>query len=501
MTGYGSWGLLEPDNRDAAPTRGAQGLLADPAWMLSRQWSFGELDGFDGGAPATTVVRHAVVPIDRIDVEGQTSSPPGGAQGPAPLAEPQAAAPDPGRSDTDPNLAARLREAMAALAEEEDAPTVVRMAARRGRLTSATIARVEAAQTPAVRDALAHIADLLHAASATPAPLPDPFSTETLDHRATWVSHPENTGSDAMGEAQLVSAEDRPSWWSLEDMRAPEPATWEEARPIPARMSFPGAPPTRHWAVTEATTDWLAVEAGPSELPTMIAALALSQVAPDTLVLPLTVPRSGVLRLKEVEVVDAFGHATRHKSATTGPDLWGARADGDRPGTLCDFAARIPLEGEPIETVAVVPEDATGTVWLVERRVPGVKGDGHLIVESVEPDEPPDEGDPAAYDLRRAPPANWMPLLPHDDDPVLVPRPLISGMVPTSLQGLIGPAVTHIRRDAVPREGVGIERRWKLGRDVEGRAVAWIARRVGPHDERAASGLAFDRLILPGDRA
>lgn len=506
---YGSWGILEPDPRDDGPIRGAQVLLADPAWLLSRQWVYGELDGFDGGAPCGATVRYTHTPFARMWTDDGALERPGGPNGPAVLSEmaelglnaPDAASRINAALADDPRLSTAWAEALADLAVEEAASPRLRFIARRGARRGAfDLLSIVAAEGDRIAGTAARLAEIVAAAERVAAgqPEPDAFSSRTLDHRATWAT-------DGLGEGHLTTRESRPVWWGLDDVRAPNVIGWEEARPVPSRMTFPGAPPSRFWSIAERTTDWQAVEAGPSELPTMIAAFAMAQVGPDTLILPVTAPRGGVLHVGLVEVRDAFGNSTVHRHAVarpnlSGPDLWGTREDANRPGTLIDFAERNPLVGESIETVAIVPEDAAGVVWWIERRVPNGIGSGRDVIESVKPDDPPGENEPPAFDLRRPPPENWLPLLREAGTDVLVPRPLRAGDVPTRLLGRLGSALKGIESYAVPADGIGLERSWRLGRDPGGRAIAWVARQQCPHREHVASGLAFDRLILPGDR-
>ena len=73
-----SWSRLEPmavTSGDLAP--GAQALVADPLWMIGRQWQFDELRGEDAGTPVTATVRGESVPFDRF-LPGQPATAQGG---------------------------------------------------------------------------------------------------------------------------------------------------------------------------------------------------------------------------------------------------------------------------------------------------------------------------------------------------------------------------------------------------------------------------------------
>ncbi len=54
---------LEPDSTTGDPAPGAEARLADPAWMLGRQWQLGELTGEDAGTVVSVRVHSQALPI------------------------------------------------------------------------------------------------------------------------------------------------------------------------------------------------------------------------------------------------------------------------------------------------------------------------------------------------------------------------------------------------------------------------------------------------------
>ncbi|UXA11228.1 hypothetical protein KXD97_24790 [Mycobacterium sp. SMC-8] len=54
---------LEPDSTTGDPAPGSEARLADPAWMLGRQWQFGELTGEDAGSAVSVRVTSRALPI------------------------------------------------------------------------------------------------------------------------------------------------------------------------------------------------------------------------------------------------------------------------------------------------------------------------------------------------------------------------------------------------------------------------------------------------------
>lgn len=54
---------LEPDSTTGDPAPGAEARLADPAWLLGRQWQLGELIGEDAGSVVSVTVGSRALPI------------------------------------------------------------------------------------------------------------------------------------------------------------------------------------------------------------------------------------------------------------------------------------------------------------------------------------------------------------------------------------------------------------------------------------------------------
>lgn len=54
---------LEPDSITGEPAPGAEARIADAAWMLGRQWQFGELLGEDAGTAVSVTVRSRALPV------------------------------------------------------------------------------------------------------------------------------------------------------------------------------------------------------------------------------------------------------------------------------------------------------------------------------------------------------------------------------------------------------------------------------------------------------
>ena len=51
-----------------------------------------------------------------------------------------------------------------------------------------------------------------------------------------------------------------------------------------------------------------------------------------------------------------------------------------------------------------------------------------------------------------------------------------------------------VLRDAIPREGLRVTRRWQRGRDVDGRIHQWIGRRVRARHDLPPRAIVFDEV-------
>ncbi len=66
MSAITNWNRLEPLCRTNDLNRGVEARLADPLWLLARQWQFGELSGEDAGSPVESMLVVETAPIERF---------------------------------------------------------------------------------------------------------------------------------------------------------------------------------------------------------------------------------------------------------------------------------------------------------------------------------------------------------------------------------------------------------------------------------------------------
>src|SRR3954453_24029464 len=64
MPSVTSWTRLEPRTR-SEKLPGLDARIADPLWLLGRQWQMGELQGEEAGTPVGATLTYAVSPLTR----------------------------------------------------------------------------------------------------------------------------------------------------------------------------------------------------------------------------------------------------------------------------------------------------------------------------------------------------------------------------------------------------------------------------------------------------
>jgi hypothetical protein len=74
-----TWSRLEPLPTSDDVSEALQARVADPLWMLARQWQFNELQGEDAGSPIAAALRISGVPVTSLVANGVSPVPLDGA--------------------------------------------------------------------------------------------------------------------------------------------------------------------------------------------------------------------------------------------------------------------------------------------------------------------------------------------------------------------------------------------------------------------------------------
>ena len=416
---------------------GLSAPLADPLWLIGRQWQFNELRGEDAGTPISVDLDVNASPIDRFApgpaatlAQAQTLD-----EGGLPVevlveAEPALAAHARLDGEAGLNLLRRARASGLAglvaalrapafaleLLPPEDPQSDVHGAQWHLLLAGRSIsaAKVATALAPG-RGADGHLAAL-------PAELaPAGEEAAALDVLRSWLQWLDTLvveGSAdnpswrkerfeyafslyAKGRRQDVAlradeyTDGRIEWHSFiaeaagPAQAAPPPEPVLQIRgtlPVPVR--YPGMPADRYWEFEDARVNFAGVESSPASVVRMVMTEFGLAYGNDWFLLPIDLPVGALYDLSGFVVRDTFGvpaqiEASDHARLPPPASPWrmyelatrGAVA-AEVGDTLC-LADTLTgtLEGAPLEELLLVRDEMANLAWGIERRVQGTSGE------------------------------------------------------------------------------------------------------------------------------
>lgn len=547
------WQRLESDPAELDLVAGLEARLADPLWLIGRQWQFAELKAEDAGMPVVALLDGEE---GRLTIEGSGSDPDA-------LPEVLIEA-EPARSVLASRLVEAsldLREALVevsagkafesfrtafplTLAPKADDAAGIDLVALFGK--DALDASALAAALEAERNSAGGLARLPPAIN-VPAALREAALGAAEAWLEDWLSllaepagasrwNPQRleysasisavTADGAIPLAVPEYANGRFDWWAMEVAGPPSGSGSAEPVPavrIPIAIRFPGMAADRLFEVESESVNLLSVNTGTTGLLAMLMIEYAVAASNDWYQMPLTLPYGTAFRIRELKVRDSFGTETVIGPAAAGSAHWsmfevtGSRfADPALPLFVLPAATAHVIEGPPIEEVALFRDEIANLAWAVERQLPG------LTPVPIRPQDKPGElelADPGApdaaliYRLQTPVPANWFPLAPEpqaggvDGAVVLRLRPLrrfgessgsIDGPQGAVLQAPDGGELTIEERE-IPRSGLVVTRSFQFARDAAGRRHVWLGRRTKVGRGEGSSGLQFD--LVTGPRA
>lgn len=471
VTAITTWTRLEP--LPHSKELDLESRIADPLWMLARQWQVGEFRGEDAGSPIRADLTAEVAHLHRFH-SGKL--------------RPQAA----GRSVDyrDENLPLEvmveretplLGERWAADAGQQfvrflavhraktlvdeyvtafpfDSPGVASDADTR------TVREFAAGRVPHGTDLYAQLSEHRGMASslgslpAEPS-LPPGQAPKALDAANAWLdwyetvfSTPNGNGawnpermeyafgvSAKLGSDEVVFAADEYTdgtldWHTFTARSTPRMGDPDEAQPnvtversvIPTPVTYGGMPAQRYWEFEDGRVNLGALDAGPSDLARLLLVEFALAYGDDWFLIPVEMPVGSVARVTTLEVTDTFGEV-----ATVGP----AVNPSGRPWQMFELTGEdnwqdlflLPptlatrLESEPLEQVAFFRDEIANMVWGVERKVQGPSGEvidryeehqralGSGELQRVEGDIGDAE---LMYRLQTHVPDHWIPFVP-----------------------------------------------------------------------------------------
>lgn len=557
MPSVTTWRRIEPRTRSAdLPALAAR--LADPLWMIARQWQSGELTGSDAGSPTLVRLTAEHSTISRWAAGTDT---PAGAGEPLPPGQPvesrvEAVPCAPGLTDRARGgqyflgllgtelarrYAAGFREnfALPALTpEEQDGSDDAglrwsRLLAGRAIDGAALRARLGPADNPTLPDAppidLDHQPRMLAAAGqfarwwdarfpagtgawvtnrlASPfrlaaATAQGPVTLAAPDHRGRHIDWHTFDGHPADGAGVPSMAAGDP------------PSAAATTTALPTRIGFPGMPRPRWWEFEDAAVDLGQIDAAPDDLGRLLLAEFALVYGNDFFALPVSMAVGSVCRVLSLEVETCFdetvsvpstvahdgsgaerGWRMFHcDSAAPAGSATGAGAGTPAVGLVLAPSAVDVLQGRPAEEVLIARDEMANLAWAVELRVAGPMGPA---VERREVEHARQARSGEETTVENPLRYRLSSTVPESWHPLI---PVAGGslaVAPTSAPAgrLLGGAA-GFRLDAVelPRVGRRAALVPRRARTADGTVLVWSAWAVGPGQGESSSGLRHDEL-------
>jgi hypothetical protein len=486
---------LEPDPHQRDLARGWAAELADPAWLLGRQWQMGEHQGEDASSPVAVEIRARATPIGAV--AGQTALDP-----------------------------ATLPAQAIIESEPQDWWTPGRRV-RLGRLVAAT----------------AHQHGLTLPASAPLAGLPVPYQALNggPDGRALWQlrggtpgipeswfgqpAPPREEPVNLWDPAELSYSAELPAGdttltitrhdggdldWYHADTTAPlgPPPAEAPIRITPGRLRYPSAPLPRWWQIEDAQVTIGGQAPDRAALATLVLIDLIVNHSDDWYTFSLPARAGQIITLDEVTVIDSFGDPW----PVTAPKDWSLFATtGLDPSSIVVWAtARTPLAGPILDEVVIGIDEDANLVWAVEQIVAGQT----LATPDPAPQPPTGQADPSvpptfSYLPMTPIPRYWHPYVIATvagrrrfiqgraadlSGPTAVPLPPpVSDLLTDPHAPADGP-VHQLEPAAIPPDGLRVQRRAMLARSTTGEPVLWTQRRREPLLTPPTFALRFDLL-------
>ncbi len=463
-----TWQRLEGTTIDAELMESQQAAVADPYWMIGRQWQTGELTGDDAASPLIVDLELEYAPITLLR--------PGGRKAPlhrlgaldAPVeavveAEPIWRGPAGVRLSAESGLQflrslEGLPAAMAAAAADAvrrefplRAPrddglellgrAELELLARRSFDAAALYRRIEDDADAGLAElAPVEVAERVEewarwhgAAFVEPERGQSAWSPQRMEYALAMAAHP-RSGAELVLEAPEYTG-GRLDWDAF-DLGAgrwgTEPAGRTiTARLIAARARYPGQAASRFWQLEDAEVSFGDLHLGPTDVAKAVVAGYGMTFGDDFYLTPVRVPAGGLLRVTRLTVHDTFGRTTRIRSCAEldGPDRswrW-FELSGDPSADAAELQDRtapwllLPpvvagvVESRPVEDVLMIRDEVANLAWGVEVRIEGASGrpvDRAALARANRPPAPAPVVDDWRYDLTTSVLDHQIPLVP-----------------------------------------------------------------------------------------
>ena len=540
---------LEPLPRSNEVTTGLTARTHDAAWLLTRQWQFGEFAGQDAGSPVL------------VSLEGRSERI--SAWRPRPEAgEPLQPDPEPprwvryrpGDGPLDPQIEGEGRAEVDLRTRIEGGAQLVTMLRAAGHDDAvATLV----GQLPVTVDEDLPVGPITLLAASVPDAREVARRQESLDVGGArpvleeWMGWwKQQTGATSGGPARKADAYnehrfehrlelscgdlvlradeylgDGLDWHSVDrvpGVPAPHAPTYrfrKEGLPTPVR--YAGLPADRFWQMEDREIDLASADV--KELDTgRLLLIGFAQVyGNDWFVVPLEVPTGSLTTIGTMQVTDSFGDVWPVPRAGSRESGWNLFAVTGTDEGLLVMPTSPGLPGPVMETVTLARDELANTAWAIEGTVRSPLGDPvdrRGAWQRAVAAAPPTASDPdraPAYAVQTIVPDYWLPLVPQQTAPESLvfrlaelsqPRPgVVAGpsrpdpeLVTSRPRGRLLTEGQWVHEEEVPREGAHLTRRPVVARWYDGSWHTWVRREKNAGAGESSSGLAFD-LVRPSD--
>ena len=555
------WSRVETSARASLPAEdgaaaqpdlepGLQARIADPLWMLARQWQLGEFRGEDAASPVRARAEVKTTRPTLFVGSGKTRALPatGG------LLEPQVEAENLtegagvfGRNAEaglhllrllDAGGVGTLRSAfrtryplaspvLNALVDSETQHRVAMLFRRSLNAqrfaseyaknpTTAVPTGITATQLPKVTAAITTWTAWL--AGRFVAPDKSPWKSERMEYNFGLAA------AGAQGPVEL-SAAGYPGGhldWSSFDIvpNSTQPIanttlTATTVEMLPSSVRYRGMPASRFWEFEEGTVQFGGVSAGPTEPARLVVAEFATVFGDDWYMIPIPLTANTLARVTKLEVINTFGETVTLKSCAeldgvtrtwrffelTGDD---SVDRGYAPWLYIAPAVVGGSEGRPVERVLLARDEGANLAWAIERRIEGPLG---APIDRAPSTVTSDPGDGTwRYQAESATQPYWIPLVPvvkGGSAQYTLRRGRMADWGTDATAGAQGTLLTpgsrlDIREEEVPSEGVVVTRAWQLARNADGSLLVWLGHKKQVGKGEARSGLRFDRILGVG---
>jgi hypothetical protein len=533
-----TWNRLEPDVVHDDPLRGVDdslaARLADPLWMLARQWQMGEHRGEDGGSLVMARVAVASYPATELRIGERVH--------PVSADVPLEALVEPAPMPLDLSLRIAGGELLVALLERHGVSHLIPAACARFTWPIATgpmaaLERLAAARFPDGLQVAASVgADQLAQDLAVAGPDSAAMASVTTEWRTWYEARTRPPVADAWSRDHLehgfslsadvaegritLEAAEYPGGqldWDAFDVAgvnagAGEPARRIDAEMQPLALDVPGMPVVRYWELEDPRFDAGRVSLGPGDLAAALLVEVALSFASDWFLLPVIVPVGALHQIEELVATDTFGIAHRirpaaHVRPSAAWRLWAnGRTRPELPAVDYLFTPSVvadTVSAAPIEEVSFHRDELANMVWAIERIVPDGLGRGTIVERRREPTPVPISIADLAYVPLPRLPSDRVPMVRISTGQATVFRRATAVDPAMEIGSVAGTLLTgdfSMREEELGHDGLLVTRQWQMALDAVGNRLIWCSRAKQPAPAQVSVRLAFDDLVVPQRR-